>query len=494
MSRTPSLHISFALCSLTVCGFLAACPQVAHWFLVPVLCCGVIIGCDAVDWLLGRTDLFDPAGVIGLFGLHFFFLTPLLHVAWNSWTVAYVDPPPDWRDWLGAMAIINAGGLLLYRTARIRAATWGKDSRQTFWRLSRQRLLLALVCGLAVSALLQVWFYAQHGGISGYIEEYSQSIGLPEADSPFRNTAWIFMVSERFPILAMIGFAVFCGRSRIAKSWIVLGAVLLIFFVLQMLFGGLRGSRAATIWSMLWAAGIIHFWVRPLKRNLIFPGLALLIVFMNIYSVYKEAGADTLATLQDASKTAELRENRERTLDDLILGDLGRADVQAFLLYRLSMPRSDYKYALGRTYLGGLAILVPRAFLPDRPPTKVREGTEAQFGAGSWDELKWSSSKVYGLAGEALLNFGPLIVPLAYLIFGLIVGRLQRFIRHLDSGDMRLLFYPFLLTWCLQILISDSDDLVFALLNNGFVPSLIVWLGSRIEFQSASPSTVLQPS
>ena len=36
--------------------------------------------------------LFDPAAIIGLLGVHFFFLAPLLHVAWDSWVMPYVSP------------------------------------------------------------------------------------------------------------------------------------------------------------------------------------------------------------------------------------------------------------------------------------------------------------------------------------------------------------------------------------------------------------------
>src|ERR1700741_1942146 len=75
-----SLHLSFLFCTVIVFGFVVASEQTMHWFLLPVLFCGVLIGCDAADWFRGRLNLFDPAGIIGLLGLHFFFLAPLLHV------------------------------------------------------------------------------------------------------------------------------------------------------------------------------------------------------------------------------------------------------------------------------------------------------------------------------------------------------------------------------------------------------------------------------
>lgn len=486
-----SLQISFLFCTVTICGFLVASEAIAHWFVIPVLCCGVLVGWDAVDWLRGRLDLFDPAGIIGVFGIHFFFLTPLLHVTWDSW-LAYVEPPPDWRDWLGGMAIVNAVGLVLYRVARKRAATWSPHTAtQTFWRLNRKRLFLSAGCGLVVSGALQIWVYAQYGGVIGYIEAFSQSIGDPDAAFA-ENMGWIFMLSESFPMLAMITFAAAAGRSRTAKSWLVIVVVLLGVFTLRMLFGGLRGSRSNTVWGLVWAVGIIHLWIRPLTKKFIFTGVIFLIVFMYFYGFYKNLGQGAFTGLQSGTTTSELSQKTGRTLDALLLGDLGRADVQAYLLYRLSRPDSEYRYAWGRTYAGTAALLVPRALWPDRPPTKVKEGTEAQFGAGSWDEHDWSSAHVYGLAGETMLNFGPIAVPVAYGIFGVIVGKLQRFFSRLRPEDMRLLMYPFICNLCLSVVQSDSDNLLFTLIKAGLVPALVVWVGSRVVTYSRAEESAIR--
>ena len=476
-----SLHLSFLFCTLIVFGFVVASEQTAHWFLVPILFCGVLIGCDAADWLRGRLNLFDPAGITGLMGVHFFFLAPLLHVTWNSW-MRYVEPPPDWRDWLGAMAIVNAVGLVLYRVARKKAALLGRQtSKRTFWQLNRKRLLFSAGCGLVLSGALQIWVYAQKGGIIGYIEQFSRSTDDPDAG--FKGMGWIFMVSESFPVLAMIGFAICTGRSLIAKTWPNITLLLLVVFTLQMFFGGLRGSRSNTIWALFWVAGIIHFWIRPLNRTFVFIGICFLAVFMYLYGFYKDLGEDTWNAYQ-AGEIDPAASKTGRTFDGMLLGDLGRSDVQAFLLYRLSRPDQDYQYAWGRTYLASAALLIPRAFWPDRPPGKVKAGTEAQYGVGSWEEHKWSSSLVYGLAGEAMLNFGPIAVPFAYGIFGLAVGVLQRFLYTLRHGDTRLLLYPFLVNSCFSMLEGDSDNLLFNFIKGGLVPMLVVWVGSCVLTQS----------
>jgi hypothetical protein len=461
-----------------------ASEQTVHWFVIPVLFCGVLIGCDAVDWFRGRLSLFDPAGIIGLAGVHFFFLAPLLHVAWDSW-MRYIVPPPDWRDWLGGMAIVNAVGLVFYRCAKRRAALWGKRTgKETVWRLNRKPLLWGGGCGLMLSATLQIWIYAQHGGITGYIDTFTRAL-QEDSSTAFQGMGWIFMLSESFPIVGMVYFAVYAGRSRTAKTWLVISLALLAFFVLQMLFGGLRGSRSNTIWALFWAAGIIHFWIRPLNRTFVFVGICFLVFFMYLYGFYKDLGGYAWTAFEAGTIPAEANLKTRRTLDGLILRDLGRADVQAFLLYRLLRPDVDYQYVLGGTYLASATLLIPRAIWHDRPSGKVKAGTEAQYGVGSYDENKWRSSLVYGLAGETMLNFGPIAVPFAYLIFGVVVGRLQRFFLKLHHRDTRLLLYPFLVSLCFSFLQSDSDNLLFNFIKDGFVPILVIRFGSCVSVDSA---------
>jgi hypothetical protein len=54
--------------------FVALVPACPHWFIGPVLVCGILIGIDFVDWLRGRMNLFDPVGILGVLGFHAFFL------------------------------------------------------------------------------------------------------------------------------------------------------------------------------------------------------------------------------------------------------------------------------------------------------------------------------------------------------------------------------------------------------------------------------------
>ncbi len=494
--KPGSVFLAVYLCTLTLLVVMLLSSEVWHWFLLPLWVCGVLVGTDAIDWLRGRVGLFDPVGILGVMGFYFFLVAPLLHVYLDYWML-YVVGPPDWRDWLGGMAVLNAAGLLAYRVTRgfLLRRTRRTLSDKSSWTLDETRYPKLLAVGLLATAALQMWVYRSYGGLTGYIQAFSENIG---AGGSFQNMGWIFMVSESFPILALFAFAFWARKTRYGSSTLALILALLSFFVLQMLFGGLRGSRSNTIWALFWAVGVLHLVVRPISKKLISVGFIFLVVFMYFYGFYKGAGLDALEALQSADARADLSQETGRDVNTLLLADLERSDVQAMLLYRLSSEDGIELYGWGRTYVGDAAILIPRALMPNRPPQKVKEGTEVLYGKGSYAPGVLEASRVYGLAGEAMLNFGPLAVPLAYALFGLLVGSIGRFIQRLAPTDSRLLLAPFLVNLCITVLVGDSDNIIFFLIKSGCLPFLVLWLGSRRivsnQAQGRTSSSVMERS
>lgn len=463
---------------LALAWFFSSSDQFQHWFVLPLLLCGVLIGSDALLWFRGRCNVFDPVGLLGVFGLHFFFLAPLLHVYWGSWML-YITPPPDWRDWLGAMAFLNLLGVVIYRWSSGVSTAVSVPAGGTVWRLHQRRFTVLLTLGLVISGVLQLLVYASFGGFQGYVQAFEDAQAAPLTTSVWRGLGPVFMFSESFPILAALAFATYARNKPSARSWLILGLALAVFFILKLLFGGLRGSRSNTIYGVFWAVGLIHFWLRPLPRKAIAFGCATLLLFVYVYGFYKAVGRDAVTLLGDDQGRATVEESRGRTLQGAVVGDLGRADVQAFVLYRLLRPESDYDYALGRTYLGGVALIVPRGLWPNRPLSKVVEGTEVQFGRRTYVPDEWEASQVYGLAGEAMLNFGPLAAPLSFALLGLLASRIRRLMNGLPPSDSRWLLMPFLISLCPVLLVSDSDNIVFYLFKDGLVPFLVVALSSE---------------
>src|SRR6185312_11717822 len=69
-----------------VMGWALFNPAMQNWIAIPIFACGVLTAVDAVAWIRRRVDIFDPIGVLGFLGVHFFFLAPIFHIVWNTWS------------------------------------------------------------------------------------------------------------------------------------------------------------------------------------------------------------------------------------------------------------------------------------------------------------------------------------------------------------------------------------------------------------------------
>lgn len=472
--------LSFYTCSLILVLFLATTQEARHWFAFPVFGCGVLIGVDVVRAIRGSIHPFEPMAFVGIIGVHFFFLAPLLHVRWDFWAL-YLTPPDDWRYWLGRMATSNLVGLGSYVLVRTYVLRRTKGTRTTYWELNRSRFYVLSVIGLIVTGLLQVYVYLQFNGVRGYIDSFETQ------DEAFRGMGILFALSESFPIIAMMLFVVWASGRPNRQTWLLIGLALVTFFVARLLFGGLRGSRSNTILAVFWAVGLVHLWVRPVSRKLLLIGAVFALVFMYAYGFYKTLGTDAVDAFTSGVSVTELEDRSGRTLEALFLGDLARADIQALMYSRLSAgpEGTDYKYAYGGTYVGAVSQIIPTWIWPDRPPTKVWWSTELLYGQGAAIYRAQLSTRAHGIAGEAMLNFGLLAVPIAYAVFGMIVGLTQRWWDGLRKMDSRLLLAPLVSIFTFYFLVWDSDNIVFFTVKNGLLPVSLV-LATSSFFRTAS--------
>jgi hypothetical protein len=473
---SQSFVIAVIVCLFVTWTFLLISDAFRHWFVFPVFAAGVLIVADVVDWARGKVGLFDPIGLVGIVGTLHFFLAPLLHVYWDHW-IAYVAYPPDWRDWLGWMALLNVAGLIVYRMTRgPRSLPQTLRPPKTTWMLDRRRFTTALAVAIPVAAAFSLWIYVSFGGLSGYVDVYVRE------RQAFSGAGWMFMFADSLPILLLFAYVLVATVRRGARSWFVVGAVLLTVFALRFGFGALRGSRSTLVWALIWAVGVVHIWVRPLTRKLIAAGIVGVLLLIYLLGFYKGVGAEALTAFEGSRRRAQLEAETRNDISNVLLIDLGRSSIQSYLLYRLSNV-DEYDYGWGRTYAAGLAVVVPRAVWPNRPVLKVKEGTEALYGRGRFAPVVQEATFVYGLAGEAMLNFGPWAVPVAFGLFGLLVRAIRRFELRLPRGDVRRLVYPFLSVLCLVVLLSDSDNVTVFLLQNGLLPFAVLYAGSTKVFR-----------
>jgi hypothetical protein len=381
------------------------------------------------------------------------------------------DQPADYRDWLGGMAMLNMAGLVLYKsTARIGLTfRMKRRSVSATWHLATGRFWILWAFFLVLSLAAQVWIFAEFGGIRGYIATYSQWLS---GHDMFQGWALLFAVAESFPVLLTMGLAVYWRRNN-TDGWIVAGCMTglacLILFT-----SGLRGSRSNVIWSLFWVLGIVHLYVKRLPRILGLIALCLLYGFVSVYAAYKQHGErifDQVTTTGDYSAVSGGSEGPATVL----VGDFSRCDVQSYLLYKLLNTHSIH-YAYGASYLGAITMIVPKSLWRDRPPTVAKWTTDAEYGEGAYQANALQSSRVYGIAGEGMLNFGPAGILLAYCALAILTAMLQGGLLRLAPGDIRWLIAPFFINLLFLLLLNDSDNAVFYLIKYGLMPTALVLL------------------
>ncbi|GAB3141673.1 hypothetical protein GCM10027290_14800 [Micromonospora sonneratiae] len=420
--------------------------RLIHWFLIPVTICGVLITVDAVEWLRRRTDIFDPKSMLGLLGVHFFYTAPILNVMLDAWP-RYLATSSDWRRALGIMALLNVVGLGIYRLFL--------DSRPGARRhLLRHRRELAerrfirigmLATGIGVLAFLLE--FVMFGGLSGFISVMTGD------RSALAGMGWLLIAAETFPLMAFM-VAVVRWRDRLAqrKSYALL--LLLALAIAQFFVGGLRGSRTNTMWPVLLGLILVHLMLFRISRKSLVVCLLVFGVFTYLYGLYKSAGLEVLDIARGTRTIEQISTETGRDLPTLLLQDIGRADIQALVLERQSQGYGELGY--GVTYVGGASVLVPRVLLPERPSDKVSIGTDLTVGAGAYDS-GLRSAVVYGMAGEATLNFGPAGAVASFVLLGWLIRLFRRQYVRASSGSALApkLIAPMV---CLTAVIAPSGD------------------------------------
>jgi hypothetical protein len=465
-----------------IVGFAIADPRILHWFVIPIFFCGIVVGMDAMWLFRDEVDPFDCRGLIGIVGIHFFVIAPLLvGINAESFRIegVIVDNP---KEWLGLMACVNFLGLIAYKfgeSLRVGKRLW---ARKRFWTLnvSRARWVIPIVLALTTAAYLV--FLERLGGLSGFIR--TRAMG-PNANLDTAGLGVLMVIGHSVPIVLLIGITCWKRlRSKTVATRTTVCFVLLVFLVVQLFVSGLSGSRNSTIWGMFWAVGIIHYFWRPISTRHLLIGIIPFLAFMYLYSFYKSLGEGFFDYVRQGETLTQFEAGSHRTFVGMLVGDLSRADVQAAQLYVLLRHPWDYELRLGETYVTSVSSYVPTVLWPNKPkdPGKVLSGTEMLFGPRSYSTEEsiwnrhggWRSTRIYGLAGESMLNFGLLGVLPAFFAWGLIVRATRSIIGAMSRGDLRLFLAPFFVIQSVLLLVNDSDNFVTLALFKLMIPLLLV--------------------
>ncbi|MFP3869171.1 MAG: hypothetical protein ACLFUU_13640 [Desulfobacteraceae bacterium] len=452
--------------------FVSARPATLHWFMLPATACGLLTGADLVRWLRGEIDPFDPKGLVGLILFHGWFLAPLLHVYWGQYGYD-LNLSLDPRTWLGVAALVNLGGIVCYKVSQ-RWAFRRTAEVSTSWKLISGRLFIFLIIAIIVGLIAQAVFY----------QKYFAALRL---DETMRGTGWLLMLGDSLPTLLALGIIASTPSPQRRRTWILVGMILLALATLQFFWSGLRGSRSAFVGVMFFSTCLIHFWWRRLQVIHLLMALALLLPFMYYYGFYKGAGSEAVKAFESPKERQRLEQQTGRTFPGMVLGDLARADVQARISQEIATGENEYRWRLGRTYLKALSQLIPysiwKIVIGDlsfkERWNKAFAFAELNSGRVKQPGFYPKSSRVYGLSGEAMLNFGFWGVAPVWLLYGLIMGWVRRKLYTLPRHDARWLLMPIVISLTMGIPTADLDNLVFGAFKGGLMVFLLVLVCSR---------------
>ena len=470
------------------CVFIAVDQRFLHWFVLPSTVCGAVCLSSLIRAVRQERLFTDPLLLISVLGYHNTYLAPMLQVYWDYRIIALPIQPEDFRPWLGRVSCINLVGIAIFiyvfsRVVNSSAAT----NSQRIWVIDQRRIVLFGLLAILASVAMQVYVYSDFGGISGYVDKY-----LYDREA-WNNKGALLVIAESAPLMAVLILGCLqqkrVRRGRIRRtSWPLLIVCGLVFLVLQIVFGGLRGSRSNILVNCFFAAGIVHQVFRPLsKRVVIILGVAA-VAFSYYYVFFKDFGYAGVSAAVSLEGRESLVSQSGRSTENVFIADFSRSDVQAFIVQELESGK-DVDIAKGRTYVGTLSLLVPRILWPERPPTKLKWTTELENGQGSYGTGAYPSSRMYGQVGEAMLNFGYLGIPISFALMGFVLGKLSTLSRQLGTTDARRMLLPGMVIASACMVIQDSENVLYFIVQYLAIPWTVIWMStSRYRLGYAFPS------
>ena len=452
-----------------------------HWGVIFPVATGILTGAEINAWTRKNVNPFDISFLIGVIGFVGFFISPLMVLSFGDQLVVDGVMMNQSRKWIGYTCALYFFGYQFFLIGR-KIGYRKKVTLRTFWCIDQKFLLLALFV-IFIQVLCQFIYINSMGGIQGWLKY--RTIGSSEGNTV--GLGPVMVAARSLPILYAIYLTYLMTGLKPGKnkSLISTAVFLASSIAIQIIVSGLSGSRNSIIYSCIWFLYLCHIYWRPIGRKAIVAIFSVFFVFMYIVGFYKSLGSGVYDIYKrDENVNAILEAAPNRNIRNMIIGDLSRVDVNAAQLFILFEKPWEYQYRLGLTYIDSIVPLIPKKIWRTKTTDsgKVIAGTEMLYGPGGYNSrneiLRYAkgnrSTRIYGLLGEWLLNFGIILFVFPYFICGFIVARFDSFCNALYAGDARKVLLPagIILSFC--IFINDFSNHVAFILYVLAIPLMLL--------------------
>lgn len=415
-------------------------------------------------WLNGTLDTLDPIVALSLLCVNYLLVAPILqlyfqfwpYIYWNNSSEYYVD---QWF-WL-QLAFFS----IIFFIAAAPIAKVDRPLTESSDVSVNGLAWIGIFLSLAVTLAAKIYTLIAFGGFGGTIDAYQlrlNSGGVSE-NNVFAGMGVPFAVGNAFPIAAGYALVLTLRNKPFWKSR--LGFILLVAFisVTAITLNGLVGSRANIIYAVAMPVALYHFLIRRISISVLVAGVVSLLIFSQAYTTYKFGGLEAVFS---PSRYEQVMQDRK--IEDVQLfssvRDFSRMDVQVLTLEAVDTGLIELRY--GRTYLGGIASIIPSSIWPNRIGSFTDEKSIIHYKSRNPSKI---SNIVFGAFGEAYVNFG-----YGSFFIAILIGLLTRFCRSMTltpaASGISYIFSPIAVVLPVMVILYDSNSLLYVLIMMSIVP------------------------
>ncbi len=429
-----------------------------NYYLIPLILCGIISLTQLFSYFKNQNALREVFFYVWFIFFVASFIAPLIHFGRDYWK-GYVNlSSSDWQGLAFYVSSIYLYGIIIFISLS-KLKLKQKKVRHIWSFKSNAALIVSLL--MVFSFVLQTYLYAKIGGIKAYIQIFTDK---EEASSGFTGMGALFIVSEIFPYLLLLWYFIKKRGKNVSVSNVAIFLALML--VACIYFGGLRGSRSNTVFTMVHAVIVVHFTIFRFKRKHFMILLASFFLFMAIGRLYKNDGIEMIKNYKNYDDIQI--SNKMSSAESIIISDLARYDVRCFELFMLE-NNIHYKKKYGSTYLYSVLTFIPFG-KSVRNSLHLTGRTEAagqlQFdSSGVVKSNKRKNTRIFGFIGESMLNFGIFSFILAYIVLYFILAYISQWTNAVPTYDARFIIIAMISIFIPLIINADSNNVIFTIIK-----------------------------